>query len=225
MSVPRVKDIKDKKTRHKQALELVNYMCHEMASLPENEAWIMLQYSITRVSKHNISEIVEVIMDMYHVVTGSTNNIGGLMHMCARLTPVDRLNLVPGAALHMQRKLQWFNLINQIPSKGSSVLHEMEKFVPHQTESGQTKKVELLKCYSHKHEKLKTEGERWMKDTGNACSIATALITIVEFAATFTVHGGVSFETGIPIFQHKCCFLVQFHYFSSVVPLHLDFTL
>ncbi|KAG8367156.1 hypothetical protein BUALT_Bualt16G0043300 [Buddleja alternifolia] len=31
-----------------------------------------------------------------------------LMHLCAKLAPPNKLNIVPGAALQMQRELQWF---------------------------------------------------------------------------------------------------------------------
>ncbi|KAL8481008.1 hypothetical protein ACS0TY_027516 [Phlomoides rotata] len=233
MSVPQVKDIKDKKTMHKQALELVNYVCHEMASLPENEVWIMLGYSITQAAKHGISEIVEVIMEMYPVVTGYADSTGGnimhmaannrfenvfnltynmsdrkhlfsngvdfegnnLMHMCARLAPPHRLNLVPGAALQMQRELQWFN--------------EMERFVPPTRRKWVNKEGRTPKMlFTEQHENLKAEGERWMKDTANACSIAAALITTVVFAAAFTVPGGVSSETGIPVLSGESAFVL-----------------
>lgn len=33
-----------------------------------------------------------------------------LMHMCGKLAPSHRLNIVPGAALQMQRELRWFKV-------------------------------------------------------------------------------------------------------------------
>lgn len=38
------------------------------------------------------------------------------MHICGKLAPSDRLNLVAGPALQMQRELQWFKVPFQIKS-------------------------------------------------------------------------------------------------------------
>ncbi|KAL8456489.1 hypothetical protein ACS0TY_033796 [Phlomoides rotata] len=219
------KGIKDKKEMHLQALELAKYLCREMKFLPEKVAIIMLKDSMLRAAEHGICEIVQMIMDMYPVVTTSVDSTGknimhlaainrfenvfnltydmsdrkhlfsngvdfennNLMHMCARLAPPHKLNLVPGAALQMQRELQWFN--------------EMERFVPpSRGKWGNNNSRTPKQLFTEQHEKLKAEGERWMKDTATACSIATALISTVVFAAAFTVPGGVSSETGDPIF-------------------------
>lgn len=148
MSVPRVKDIGEKKANHEDALKLVQYLCREMASLPQNEAWTMIGHSLIQAASHGVSEIVELIIEMYPVVTcykgdksrnimhlavsnrfenvfnltynmsdrkhyfsnGVDNDGNNLMHICAKLAPPHRLNLVPGAALQMQRELQWFNV-------------------------------------------------------------------------------------------------------------------
>lgn len=146
--MPQVKDISEKKAKHKEALDLVRYLCLQMVSLPENKAWIMLGDSIIGAAEHGISEIVEMIMDMFPVVTGYADDTGinimhlaatnrfenvfnltynmsdrkhlfsigvdnkgnNLMHMVAKLAPPHRLNLVAGAALQMQRELQWFKV-------------------------------------------------------------------------------------------------------------------
>ncbi|KAL8513028.1 hypothetical protein ACS0TY_019275 [Phlomoides rotata] len=62
--------------------------------------------------------------------------------------------------------------------------------------------------FIEEHRELKTQGEKWMKDTANACSIATALIATVMFAAAFTMPGGVSSETGIPVFYGEPTFML-----------------
>lgn len=54
--------------------------------------------------------------------------------------------------------------------------------------------------FIEEHRELKEKGEKWMKYTANACSIAATLIATVVFAAVFTMPGGVSSETGIPVF-------------------------
>nr|GMC73580.1 ankyrin repeat-containing protein NPR4-like isoform X3 [Ipomoea batatas] len=48
--------------------------------------------------------------------------------------------------------------------------------------------------FTEEHKELKEEGEKWMKDTANSCTIAAALIVTVVFAAAITVPGGNSEE-------------------------------
>ncbi|KAH6806602.1 hypothetical protein C2S51_031433 [Perilla frutescens var. frutescens] len=62
--------------------------------------------------------------------------------------------------------------------------------------------------FTKEHANLKAEGERWMKDTANACTIAAALIATVVFAAAFTVPGGVESATGMPLFSGKPAFVL-----------------
>lgn len=62
--------------------------------------------------------------------------------------------------------------------------------------------------FTDQHRKLKTQGERWMKDTANSCSMAATLIATVVFAAVFTVPGGIENLTGKPIFWGKIPFLL-----------------
>ncbi|KAL8508437.1 hypothetical protein ACS0TY_018896 [Phlomoides rotata] len=204
-----------------------------MKLLPEYDAWDMFGDSMVKAAQQGISEIVGEIMKKYPVIIVSLNNKGwtimhiparyrfenvfnlaynmsvckhmysgfadskgnNLMHMCARLAPPNRLNLVPGAALQMQRELQWFN--------------EIERFVPpsireNKNHKGQTPKM----LFTKKHEELKAQGEKWMKSTASACSIVTALIATVVFTAAFTVPGGVSSETGIPVFFGEPAFVL-----------------
>ncbi|KAI3447210.1 hypothetical protein Pfo_003875 [Paulownia fortunei] len=232
--VPHVKGIRDKKVMHQQALELVKCLCQLMESLPENEASTIYRHSIILAANSGINEVVEVIIEMYPKViytvdTDTGRNVillaarnrfenifnliyqmsdrkhhffntldyqnNNLMHLCAKLAPPHKLNLVPGAALQMQRELQWFK--------------EMEKFVrPSRriwpNSDNQTPKM----LFTKEHQQLKAEGERWMKDTANSCTIAAALIATVVFAAAFTVPGGIATETGIPILWDEFPFVL-----------------
>lgn len=162
ISVPHVKEMRDKSVKHKQALQLVNKLCAEMVHLPEKRATPMLLDSILRAAENGINEIVEVIMEMYPLVTfvseeetgndvflwAATNrheNVfsifyslsdhlrqayenrdlwgNNLMHICGKLAPPHRLNLVPGAALQMQRELQWFKVRNSFSCRTAFLVH------------------------------------------------------------------------------------------------------
>lgn len=51
-----------------------------------------------------------------------------------------------------------------------------------------------------KHQQLKVEGEKWMKDIANSYTIVAVLIATVVFIATFTVLGVMESKTNIPVF-------------------------
>ncbi|KAL8489551.1 hypothetical protein ACS0TY_025456 [Phlomoides rotata] len=96
----------------------------------------------TRDHKHKYSDIIDS--------HGNT-----ILHLVARLAPRHKLNLVSGAALQMQRELQWFK--------------EVENFVhpyarEQENDDGKTAKM----VFTDEHKRLKEEGEKWMKDTANA---------------------------------------------------------
>lgn len=127
-----------------------------------------------------------------HLVTRYIDPYGNnILHLAGRLPPSDRLNLVSGAALQMQRELQWFK--------------QVEKFVQpaYKTWKNAEGKTPAL-LFSEAHQDLVKEGEKWMKDTANSCTVAAALIATVVFAAAITVPGGNDQNSGIPIYiKHK----------------------
>ncbi|KDO40245.1 hypothetical protein CISIN_1g037778mg, partial [Citrus sinensis] len=120
------------------------------------------------------------------------NNI---LHLAAMLPPQDRLNIVSGAALQMQRELLWFE--------------EVEKAV--QRRSAEAKNEDGLSpraLFTRKHENLREQGEKWMKDTATSCMLVATLIATVVFAAAFTVPGGNKGDTGFPFFLEKVSFKI-----------------
>ncbi|KAH6827720.1 hypothetical protein C2S53_015688 [Perilla frutescens var. hirtella] len=229
--VPKVKELRNKKIRREGALELAECLCEKLVSSPGNEASTIFARSIINAAKNGNSEIVEMIIRRYPEValevtdeTGmnvfmlgahnrfenvinliynmsdrkymvfdcTDNQNNNLMHTCGKLGPPNRLNLVPGAALQMQRELQWFK--------------EMENFVHPSRRLWPNNDNETPRMlFTNQHEKLKGDGERWMKDTANACTIAAALIATVMFAAVFTVPGGID-SVGDPLFSHRPAF-------------------
>ncbi|KZV24712.1 ankyrin repeat-containing protein-like [Dorcoceras hygrometricum] len=195
------------------------------------QRWI---YSPLLLAAHNgIIEVVEVIMEMFPTATNiaATKNAGNIfhvaarqrsgkvfnllhqmkegkhffynsidssgnnyMHLCGEQAPAHKLNLVSGAALQMQLEIQWFK--------------EMENFVtPSRRTSLNNDGKTPYMLFTEKHQELKAQGEKWMKDTATSCTIAAALIATVVFAAAFTVPGGVNNDNGIPIFVNNSWFI------------------
>ncbi|KAL7228481.1 hypothetical protein ACSBR2_007240 [Camellia fascicularis] len=61
--------------------------------------------------------------------------------------------------------------------------------------------------FTDTHKKLVKEGERWMKDTANACTIVAVLIATIVLAAAITVPGGNNSD-GNPNFYKRACFII-----------------
>ncbi|XP_059309228.1 ankyrin repeat-containing protein NPR4-like isoform X2 [Lycium ferocissimum] len=144
-----------------------------------------------------------------HLVIADDDTSGNnILHMAGKLAPLGRLNLISGAAMQMQRELQWFQ--------------ELEKFV-HPTprtkrnSCGKTPKM----VFTEEHKELVKEGEKWMKETANSCIFVAALTATVGFAAAITVLGGNDQNSGFPLFSNETAFTifavsVAFCLFSSV---------
>ncbi|KAI3951031.1 hypothetical protein MKW92_006915 [Papaver armeniacum] len=119
-----------------------------------------------------------------HVISDSGNN---MLHLAGFLAPPSQLDKVSGAALKMQREIQWFQ--------------EVEKMVHPKFKDFLNK--DMLKpseVFRKEHKALVKEGEAWMKETSQACMVVSTLIATVMFAAAFTVPGGNNQDTGLPIF-------------------------
>ncbi|KAL7089704.1 hypothetical protein ACP275_13G199900 [Erythranthe tilingii] len=118
-----------------------------------------------------------------------------MLHLAAKLAPQNQLNVIPGAALQMQREVLWYKEVEKIvqPSyrnkKNSSGKTPWELFVS-------------------EHEDLMKQGEKMMKQTAKSCMLVTILIATVVFTAAFTVPGGYDNANGTPILKNHRLFVV-----------------
>ncbi|XVE51696.1 hypothetical protein DITRI_Ditri02bG0062200 [Diplodiscus trichospermus] len=134
-----------------------------------------------------------------------------ILHLAGKIAPPNRLNIVSGAALQMQRELLWFKEVekNVLP-----MYKEIRDI------NGRTPRI----LFAEEHAKLVKEGEKWMKSTASSCMLVATLITTVMFAAIFTVPGGNDNEKGTPLFLEAKSFIVfavsdAFALFSSVTSI------
>ncbi|KAJ0082748.1 hypothetical protein Patl1_12196 [Pistacia atlantica] len=139
---------------------------------------------------HQIGSFKDLIATLKHEKKG--NNI---LHLAGILAPPDRLSIVSGAALQLQRELLWFEEVREI-------IHPLD--AQEKNKKGKTPEV----LFSEQHKDLKKEGEKWMKDTANSCMIVATLIATVAFAAAFTIPGGTKQDTGSPNFLLKDSFTI-----------------
>nr|XP_023888257.1 ankyrin repeat-containing protein NPR4-like isoform X3 [Quercus suber] len=118
-----------------------------------------------------------------------------LLHMAGMPAPSTSLDHIPGAALQMQRELQWFKEVESIvPPRVLGKLND-EDLTPRQ-------------LFTKNHKDMMGKGEKWMKDTASSCTVVGALIITIMFAAAFTVPGGNDQNNGFPIFLNKKLFMV-----------------
>lgn len=78
--------------------------------------------------------------------------------------------------------------------------------------------------FTKNHKELMKEGEKWMKDTSNSCTVLGALVITIVFAAAITVPGGINGNTGFPIFFNEKLFFLfiisdALSFFSSTTSL------
>ncbi|KAJ0886671.1 putative ankyrin repeat-containing domain, PGG domain, ankyrin repeat-containing domain superfamily [Helianthus annuus] len=173
-------------------------------------------YDIIQLAILNRSEkIYNLIYDigerknLYRIYNDSFKN--NILHLAGRLAPSSVLNQRTGAALQLQRELQW--------------REEVKKFVfPTYTTQENIFKETPDMVFTREHENLVKEGEKWMKTTAESCSITAALITTIVFAAAITVPGGSNQEKGTPLFKKEGAFITfaisdAISLFSSVTAL------
>ncbi|KAK2971206.1 hypothetical protein RJ640_016845 [Escallonia rubra] len=88
-------------------------------------------------------------------------------------------------------------------------LQEVEKFMqPKVKELQNSEAMTPAMVFTEAHMELVKDGEQWMKDTANSCTIVAALVVTVVFTSAITVPGGNNGDTGLPIFSHKPAFVV-----------------
>ncbi|XP_026423763.1 uncharacterized protein LOC113319731 isoform X3 [Papaver somniferum] len=128
--------------------------------------------------------------------TALDDDQNNLLHFAGVLPSPSQLDKISGAALQMQRALQWFQ-------------QEVEKIVQSKFKEFVNKDgITPAQLFTKEHKALKKDGEAWMKETANACMLVSALIATVMFAAAFTVPGGNVESTGTPFFLKTTAFTI-----------------
>ncbi|KAJ9552003.1 hypothetical protein OSB04_016048 [Centaurea solstitialis] len=142
---------------------------------------------------HNIIQIA--VINRSEKVYNLICHFNNILHLAGRLAPSSVLNRTTGAALQLQRELQWRKEVKKFMSPKELVEKNVDMETPKMV-------------FTREHKTLMKEGEKWMKTTAESCSITAALITTIVFAAAITVPGGSNQETGIPLFKNDIAFTI-----------------
>ncbi|PWA38553.1 Ankyrin repeat-containing protein [Artemisia annua] len=118
-----------------------------------------------------------------------------LTHLAANLASSIVLSRTTGAALQLQRELQWHEEVKKL-------------MLPIELTITNSYKETSEMIFTREHADLLKEAEQWLKTTAESCSITAALIVTIVFAAAITVPGGSNQETGIPLFKKEIAFTI-----------------
>lgn len=103
----------------------------------------------------------------------------------------------------MQRELLLFLLLLLL------LLQEVESIVqPKYKEMVNIQGKTPRALFTEQHRALVERGEDWMKMTAESCTVVAALIVTIMFSVAFTVPGGYSETTGIPLYLDRNSFMV-----------------
>ncbi|KAD5508902.1 hypothetical protein E3N88_16605 [Mikania micrantha] len=116
------------------------------------------------------------------------------LHKAAKLAPPNQLFRMTGAALQMQRELQWYKEVEDFMDPAFKKALNKDKKTPKMV-------------FMEEHKDLLIEAQQWMKDISASCTVVVALIITMAFAGAFTLPGGNE-DNGNPLFLNKGTFMV-----------------
>ncbi|KAB5544040.1 hypothetical protein DKX38_012152 [Salix brachista] len=175
-------------------IELIKVCPQLMTDEDDNERNLFMSSIAYRHEKvfsllHGLDESIATIVSL----KDSSKNT--LLHLAAKLSPPSRLAQISGAALQMQRELQWYKEVERIISP---------TLMDHCNKNNQTAR----ELFTNDHKDLLVKGEEWMKGSATSCTVVGALIITIMFTVVFTVPGGNVQETGYPVFKDEKSFTV-----------------
>ncbi|KAF5470259.1 hypothetical protein F2P56_010783 [Juglans regia] len=143
--------------------------------------------------QHRIFSLIYSLKQKNVVLNLVDKSRNTILHMAGMLTENTPIDHIRGAALQMQREVQWFQ--------------EVERICP-LTHKEISNKYNLTarQLFTKDHKEMRKDGEKWMKGTATSCTVVGALIITIMFAAAFTIPGGNNQDTGLPILVHDKLF-------------------
>ncbi|KAG8373953.1 hypothetical protein BUALT_Bualt11G0079400 [Buddleja alternifolia] len=158
------------------------------------------EHSIFHIAvSHRYVEIFNLMLGLNGVkdLIASYIDINGnnMLHLVAKLAPQAQLNVIPGAALQMQREVLWFKEVEKIVKPSYRNLMNRDGETPYE-------------LFLEEHKDLMKQGEKQMKQTAKSCMLVTMLIATIVFTTAFTVPGGYNNTNGTPILENNKLFIV-----------------
>ncbi|GJR64402.1 ankyrin repeat-containing domain, PGG domain protein [Tanacetum coccineum] len=158
-----------------------------------------IQYSVINRSEkiYNLLYEMSEHNNIYKTIKDSSGN--NLLHLAARLAPTTKLNLISGAALQIQRELQWFKEVERFVCPLNRIQKNSDDETP-------------AMVFTREHKDLVIEGENWIKKTTGPefppHNTITALAPNQHPFLFGTVHDNGEWETAMIIAFGATLFLV-----------------
>ncbi|KAL9246021.1 hypothetical protein vseg_019605 [Gypsophila vaccaria] len=145
--------------------------------------------------RENVFNLIYQMTDYQYLIMRFIDpDDNNMLHLVGRLPPPDRLSLVSGPALLVQREMQWFKQV-------SKHIHPAQRVA--KNKQGKTPKM----LFREEHQQLMKDGAKWMKHTASSSAVFATLIATVAFAGGMHVPGGTNQE-GFPYLLHQQAFTV-----------------
>ncbi|XP_048435125.1 ankyrin repeat-containing protein ITN1-like [Pyrus x bretschneideri] len=182
-------------------VEYITHLCranYKLLYITNEKGRNIFQYA-AECRQHKVFSLLYGLGDQRNwewFVSSKDESSNNMLHVVGTISSAAQINLIRGAALQMQRELQWFKEVERFALPvDHELINKMDEMTPRE-----------LVTKGHKH--LVKEGERAMKDTATSCTVVGALIVTIMFAAAFTIPGGNKQDTGLPIFLSKRAFII-----------------
>ncbi|GKB73773.1 hypothetical protein Tco_0935185, partial [Tanacetum coccineum] len=168
-----VMHIRKKKEEMDEAEKILQLVCDEIDKLvygsPEailstdKSGYDIIQLAVINRSKRIFNLIYDIgeRKNLYRTVVDSSKN--NILHLAGRLAPLSKLNKRTGAALQLQRDLQWREEVKKVVFRTYITQENIFKETPGMV-------------FTREHEKLVKDGESWMKTTAESSSITAATV-------------------------------------------------
>lgn len=177
-------------------IEAMNEGNHDLLRAADNHKRGIFSYAILH-RKQKVFQLIYNLNGRKDIIKYETDLFdNNLLHLAAHLGPYSDVNDGAGAALQMQRELQWFKAVEEVVSPNCK-----------EAKNDDGKKPREL--FTDTHKELVKEGEKWAKQAAKSFALVGILITTIMFAAAFTVPGGNDEKKGVPIFSNDS-FLTAF---------------
>ncbi|XP_076904136.1 uncharacterized protein LOC143559444 [Bidens hawaiensis] len=187
-----------------KVVEEIVFRSPEAIQSIDDSGYDIIQLAILHRSEKTYSLIYNIgeRKNLYRTFVDSSGN--NILHLAGKLAPSNILNQRTGAALQLQRELQWREEVKKLI------------FPAYISQENNFKETPDM-VFTREHTDLVKKGERWMKTTAESCSITAALITTIVFAAAITDQGGAIKKREPPCLKQKLhslylLYLMQFHY-------------
>ncbi|KAI8569675.1 hypothetical protein RHMOL_Rhmol02G0295600 [Rhododendron molle] len=233
--VPQIKNIREKKLIHHHALQLLKFLCVEIAKLNFSKVQSICGPALLSATYAGIHEIVEEILVLYPLGMDSRNEVDGTLFHYAIMWRRERVfNLIyqleagrrylqildksRNNGLHLAgclRPQQKLNLRDGVAGAVLQMQRELQWFkeveklsTPGDKDVRNTDGMTPAEVFTDSHQQLVKEGEQWMKDTATSCTTVATLIAIMVFAAALIILGRNNNDDGHTLLSQQKGFMV-----------------